>query len=420
MNANTHAKDGYARLVERGFVAQVTDKDEVARALNEERVTFYVGFDPTADSLHAGSLMPLMGMAHLQRAGHKPIAILGAGTALVGDPSGKTELRQMLTKEQIDENAEGLRAQIGRFIRMGDGPDDGILLNNADWLAELNYIDFLRDIGRHFSVNRMLSFESYKARMERGLSFIEFNYQLLQAYDFLVLYRDHGCSMQMGGDDQWGNIVAGMDLIRRVESKPAYGLTFPLLTTASGEKMGKTADGAVWLDPARTSPYDFFQYFRNTDDRDVARFLGFFTFLSVEQLREYATLEGEQINVAKEVLAFEVTRIVHGDEAAEAARRAAKSAFAGAAGGQADIPSTAIARERLEEGILAVDLFAEVGLVKSKSEARRLVKQGGARVGERKLSSIEDKVGIEDLENESVLLRAGKKRVHRIELSESN
>ncbi len=321
----------YQTFKERGFIAQVTDEAELEALLGRERVTCYIGFDPTATSLHAGSLLPLMALAHMQRAGHRTIAILGAGTAMIGDPSGKTEMRKMLTPEEIAENGRQMQRQFSRFVRL-DG-DQGLMLNNADWLLPLSYISFLRDYGRYFSVNRMLSFEAYKQRMERGLSFLEFNYQLLQAYDFLVLFQKHGCSLQMGGDDQWGNIVAGMDLIRRLESKPAYGLTFPLLQTASGEKMGKTAKGAVWLDAERTSPYDFFQYFRNTDDRDVKRFLGYFTFLPMAEIETLTAGAGAALNAAKERLAYEVTKIVHGEPAADEARAAAKSAFGGAGDG---------------------------------------------------------------------------------------
>ena len=402
----------YTTLKERGFISQVTDAQAVEDLLGKESVTFYIGYDPTADSLHAGSLLPLMAMAHMQQAGHRPIGILGGGTAMVGDPSGKTEMRKMLTREHIDENAVGLAEQLGRFIDLAGGGAQ--MLNNADWLLDLNYVAFLRDIGRHFSVNRMLSFESYKIRLERGLSFLEFNYQLLQAYDFLVLYRQHGCKLQMGGDDQWGNIVAGMDLVRRVEAGAAYGLTFPLLTTAAGEKMGKTAAGAVWLSAERTSPYEFYQYFRNTDDRDVERFLAYFTFLSMDEVRALGAKQGEAINASKEVLAYEATRIVHGQAAADSARRAAKSAFAGATGGQADIPTTQLAADRLAAGVLIVDLLAEVGLTTSKSEARRLIKQGGARLGEEKVAGFDSQLTGADLVDGQVLLRAGKKRVHRI------
>jgi tyrosyl-tRNA synthetase len=402
----------YRILKERGFVSQVTDAAGLEALLGKERLTCYIGFDATATSLHAGSLLPLMALAHMQRAGHRPIAILGGGTTMVGDPSGKTEMRKMLTEEAIREYGGKIAGQIGRFIDM-DG-DRGMVIDNAEWLVPLKYIPFLRDIGRHFSVNRMLSFESCKIRLEKGLSFLEFNYQLLQAYDFLVLFKQHGCVLQMGGDDQWGNIVAGMDLIRRKEGKPAYGLTFPLLETATGEKMGKTARGAVWLDREQTSPYEFFQYFRNTDDRDVERFLAFFTFLPMDAVRGLGRLKGAELNRAKEVLATEATRIVHGEEAADSAQKGARSAFSGTGEGAADIPTTEVSSSRLTEGILMVDLLAEVGLCKSKSEARRLVQQGGARLGDRKIESIDYQVTEKDLEDGTVLLRAGKKKVHRV------
>jgi tyrosyl-tRNA synthetase len=404
----------YQILKERGFVSQVTDEAALEALLGKEKVTGYIGFDATAPSLHAGSLLPLMALAHMQRGGHRPIAILGGGTTLVGDPSGKTEMRQMLTEEEIRGYGQQIEKQIGRFIDLDGGK--GMVIDNAEWLVPLRYIPFLRDIGRHFSVNRMLTHESYKIRLEKGLSFLEFNYQLLQAYDFLVLFKKHGCVLQMGGDDQWGNIVAGMDLIRRKEGKPAYGLTFPLLQTATGEKMGKTARGAVWLCGEQTSPYDFFQYFRNTDDRDVGCFLAFFTFLPMDEVRRLGKLEGAELNRAKEVLAYEATKIVHGEPAAESALKGARSAFAGAGEGTEDIPTTEVSPSRLKAGIPIVELLAEVGLCKSKSEARRLVQQGGARLGDRKAGSIDDQVSAEDFQDGMVLLRAGKKKVHRLKL----
>jgi tyrosyl-tRNA synthetase len=404
----------YQILKERGFVSQVTDEAALEALLGTERVTGYIGFDATAPSLHAGSMLPLMALSHMHRAGHRPIAILGGGTTMVGDPSGKTEMRKMLTEEEIGDYGEKIKKQIGRFINL-DG-ENGMMINNAEWLVPLKYIPFLRDIGRHFSVNRMLSHESTKIRLEKGLSFLEFNYQLLQAYDFLVLFQKHACVLQMGGDDQWGNIVAGMDLIRRKEGKPAYGLTFPLLETATGEKMGKTARGAVWLDGEQTSPYEFFQYFRNTDDRDVERFLAFFTFLPMDEVRRLGKLKDAELNRAKEVLAHEATRIVHGENAADSAQKGARSAFSGAGKGAEDIPTTQIPASRLKEGILIVDLLAEVGLCKSKSEARRLVQQGGARLDDRKVDGIGARITDEDLQEGTVLLRAGKKKVHRVKV----
>ena len=398
----------YQTLKQRGFVSQVTGEEEVEKLLAGGPVTAYIGFDPTAASLHAGSLLPLMALHHFRLAGHRPLAVLGGGTALVGDPSGKTEMRPLLAREQIRENARSLEEQIRRFIG-----GEGLVVDNAEWLLELNYIEFLRDIGRHFSVNRMLSHESYRIRLQKGLSFLEFNYQLLQAYDFLQLFRRHGCNLQMGGDDQWGNIVAGMDLIRRLEGRPAYGLTFPLLETSSGQKMGKTAAGAVWLDERLTSVHDFFQYFRNTDDRDVERFLKLFTLLPLEEIAEMVAEGVAGLNRAKERLAYEVCLLVHGRQGAEQARAAARAAFAG--GGDEDaIPTTRLDPGRLRQGILLVDLLCEVGLCRSKSEARRLVQQGGARLGENRITSIEQQLSLADVAGGAVLLRAGKKRLRRL------
>lgn len=397
-------------LRERGFVEQCTDEAALREALDRPAtapVTCYVGFDPTASSLHVGHLLPIMGLAHMQRAGHRPIALLGGGTALIGDPSGKTELRKMLSREDIEANAVGIRAQFARLLDFDAG---ALLLNNADWLEPLHYISFLRDIGIHFSVNRMLAAESYRARLETGLNFIEFNYMLLQAYDFLVLYQGHGCSLQMGGNDQWGNILAGVDLIRRVEGKTAHALTFPLITTSSGAKMGKTAQGAVWLGADRTSPYDFYQYWINTEDPDVGRFLGLFTFLPMDEVRRLGALEGAQIRTAKEVLAYEVTRLIHGEEEADKARAASKALFAGGAGDLAEVPSFEVPRAALEAGIEAFVLFADAGLAKSRGEARRLVQQGGAYVNGEAITAFDRLVTAADLRDGAVLLRAGKKK----------
>lgn len=394
-------------LRERGFVQQCTDEAGLSAAMDAGPVTFYVGVDPTGPSLHIGHMVPFFALRHLRQAGHVGIALLGGGTARIGDPSGKSEMRKMISYEAIDANAELFKNQLDRFV--GFDGKGSYAANNKDWLAELNYIDFLRDIGSHFSVNRMLSFEAYKIRMETGLSFVEFNYQLLQSYDFLQLYKRHGCRLQIGGDDQWGNIVAGIELIRRVEGAECYGLTFPLIMTADGKKMGKTEKGALFLDPAMTSPWDFFQYWRNVMDADVERFLLLFTFLPAEECRALA--KGD-INEAKARLAWEVTALIHGPAAADEAREAAKAAFGGA-GDVSKIPSKPLRRDELGAGIGALDLFVLSGLVPSKSEARRLVQQGGASVNDRK---VEDEKASIDLSWEAegaLLLRAGKKRVFR-------
>jgi tyrosyl-tRNA synthetase len=394
-------------LRERGFIQQVSDEGLLREQLAAGRVTFYSGFDPTASSLHVGSLVPLMAMAHLGRAGHRPIALLGGGTTMVGDPSGKTELRQMLTRETIAENRVGIEAQVRRVLA---GVPDVAVVDNGDWLLPLNYIDFLREIGRHFSVNRMLAAEAYKLRLEKGLSFIEFNYQLLQAYDFLVLSRTHGCTLQIGGDDQWGNIVAGVDLIRRVDGKQAFALTFPLITTSSGAKMGKTAAGAVWLDAARTSPYDFYQYFVNVDDRDVVRFLKLFTVQPLAEIARFEAVEGAELREAKAMLAHGATAVVHGAAAADEARRAAQAAFGGG-GDESAIPTFAVAGTEK-----VVDVLATSGLAASKSAARRLVEQGGVRVGDRKIASVDDALQPAEI-GAGVLLHAGKKSVRRLVLA---
>ena len=399
-------------LQARGFIQQVTHAEVLKDRLQHQRVTFYNGFDPTASSFHIGNLLPIMAMVHMQRAGHRPIAILGSGTAMVGDPSGKTEMRQLLSRETIDQNAQSLRQQLERYLTF-DGDHGALLLNNADWLADLRYIDFLRDIGRHFSVNRMLTFEAYKQRMETGLSFLEFNYQLLQAYDFLVLRQRYNCILQTGGDDQWGNMVAGVDLIRRIEQSDAFVMTFPLLLTASGQKMGKSAAGSVWLDAAQTSPYEFYQFWINVDDRDVNRFLRYYTLLPLDELARFDALEGADLRQAKEVLAFEATRLTHGEAAARAAQGAAQAMFSGQ-GDAAGMPQTVVAQDRLEAGVLAVDLLVETGLAASKGAARRLIQQGGASLNGARLGNSDTMVSSADLEDGGLILRAGKKRYHRI------
>lgn len=404
--------DIYDVLKERGFIAQVSDEAAVRRMLGAKKVTFYIGFDSTADSLHAGSLVPIMGMMHLQRAGHRPLAIVGGGTTMVGDPSGKTEMRQMLTEELIRQYGQKILAQLDRYLHF-DGKTS-LALDNADWLLPLNYIEFLRDIGKHFSVNRMLAAEAYKQRLEKGLSFIEFNYQLLQAYDFLVLYREYGCTLQLGGDDQWGNILAGVDLIRRVEGAKVEAMTFPLLETSSGAKMGKTATGSVWLDPHLCSPYEFYQYWIDCDDQDVGRFLRLFTFLPESEIRRLEALEGSEIREAKEVLAFEATAITHGQEAAEDSRQSSRAAFGQEEGDLDAMPTTTVSRGRLRKGIRLFDLFAEVGLAGSRKEAKRLIKQGGVYINDKQVESLEQMATEDDLKPTNILLRAGKKKYHRI------
>jgi tyrosyl-tRNA synthetase len=406
----------YDILRQRGFIDGVTDEAGLGELLNTSEITCYIGFDPTAPSLHVGSLVPIMSLMHMQQAGHRPIALVGGGTVLVGDPSGKTEMRKLITAEEVEENAQGIKKQLSTYLDFSG--DKTLLLNNADWLVPLHYIEFLRDIGRHFSVNRMLTAESYRTRLEAGLNFVEFNYMLLQSYDFLHLYREYGCLLQMGGSDQWGNIVAGADLIRRVEGGVAYGMTFPLVTTASGEKMGKTAQGAIWLDRERTSPYEYYQYWINTDDRDVERFLALFTLLPMDEIREYGRLHGSDLRQGKEALAFEATMITHGRAEAEKAREASRRAFGGDEGSLESIPTTAMGKGSLKKGIAAVDLFAETGLCTSRGEARRLISQGGGYVNERRLTGIDELITEEHIREGVIILRAGKKRYHRVVLQD--
>ncbi len=403
----------FDELKERGFIAQVSDEAAVRAMLGAKPVTFYIGYDGTAASLHAGSLVPIMAMVHLRRAGHRALAVVGNGTTMVGDPSGKTELRKMLDEATIRSYGAAVRAQLDRYL--GFDGQGAIAVDNADWLLPLNYIAFLRDIGRHFSVNRMLAAEAYKLRMEKGLSFIEFNYQLLQAYDYLHLFRTFGCTLQMGGDDQWGNILAGVDLIRRVEGAEVQAMTFPLLTTSSGAKMGKTAAGAVWLEPSLFSPYDFFQYWVNCDDRDVGRFLRIYTLLPLDEIRRLEVLRDSEINAAKRVLAFEATKLTHGEAAALEARAGAAAAFGGGAEMDvASIPTTRIPRARLDAGIPPAELFTEVGLTPSRGEAKRLIKQGGLYVNDRRLDAVDQPLTLADAGPDGLLLKAGKKKIHRV------
>ena len=420
-------------LKARGFIEQTTHDDALRDYLDSKQVTCYIGFDPTASSLHVGSLVPIMSLAHMQRNGHRPIALVGGGTGLVGDPSGKTEMRKIITVEDVAANVVGLKNQLSRFIDFSD--NNAIMVNNADWLTKLEYIPFLRDIGRHFSVNRMVKAESYKMRLdsEEGLSFIEFNYMVLQAYDFLELRKGYDCRLQMGGSDQWGNIVAGIDLIRRVEGQSAFGITFPLITTASGAKMGKTAVGAVWLDPDRTSPYDYFQFWVNTDDRDVMRFLALFTFLPLDEIRSLSNLEGSDLNAAKSILAFEATRLVHGDEEALKAYQSASSMFGSRRLPDALLPSSQIPRaqdtyddetvpqlemrvEEFKDGIPCFKLFHAVGLADSSGAARRLIQQGGGYVNGRRLERFDEMVTVKDIDDMQILLRAGKKHFFKIRI----
>ena len=424
-------KSVYDILSERGFIEQVTDEAEARRILAETRVTCYIGFDPTATSLHIGSLVPIMSLAHMQRSGHRPIALVGGGTAMIGDPSGKTEMRQVLSREKVNANAEAIKEQLSKYLDFGEGK--ALLVNNADWLLPLRYIEFLRDIGRHFSVNRMLAAESYRMRLETGLNFIEFNYMLLQAYDFLYLFQKENCLLQMGGNDQWGNIVAGIDLVRRVEGKQAYGITFPLITTSTGSKMGKTEKGTVWLDSAFTSPHEYYQYWINSTDADVERFMALFTFLPIEEIREVRNLSDAGLNQAKAVLAFEATKVTHGEQAAVAAWRASSAAF-GAKPVEASLfPSSSIPREKAQadvsaipsvekrredfgqEGIPAFELFHEAGLCKSRGEARRNLEQGGGYVNGEPIKTFDEKIGLWHItQNGEILLRKGKKTFFRI------
>lgn len=397
---------------ERGFIEQTTDP-HFLRGLLETPSTCYIGFDPTAKSLHVGSLLPIMALVHMQKEGHRPIALVGGGTGLVGDPSGKTETRPILTREKIDQNAEALKKQLSRFISFAD--DGAIMINNADWLTRLNYIEFLRDIGRHFSVNRMLAAESYKVRLETGLNFIEFNYMLLQAYDYWHLFKKFDCRLQMGGNDQWGNILAGADLIRRLEGEVAHALTFPLLTTSSGTKMGKTHKGAIWLDPDLTSPYDYYQYWINQGDEDVERFLALFTFLPMDDVHRLGKLQGADLRKAKEILAYEATRICHGEKAADEARRAAQKLFGkGSTVSVESIPASVLDRDSLKSGIPAYILFEEVNLCATRSEARRLIGQGGGYLNDRRIETFDQVIDSRDLQNGELLLRAGKKRYMKI------
>ncbi|HBP37835.1 MAG TPA: tyrosine--tRNA ligase [Clostridiales bacterium] len=405
------AENVFDTLVARGYVAQVTHEKEVRELLAKPGATFYIGFDPTADSLHVGHFLQMMVMAHMQRAGHRPIALLGGGTGMVGDPSGRSDLRRVMTVETIRENIRRFREQMK--ILLDFSQDRAIMVDNADWLLQLNYIDFLREIGSCFSVNRMLTSECYKQRLEKGLTFLEFNYMLMQAYDFLMLYRKYRCQLQLGGDDQWSNILAGVELVRRKDQGEAFGMTFRLLTTSAGVKMGKTAKGAVWLDPNKTSPADFYQYWRNIDDSDVINCLKLLTFLSLDEIAGYARLADSSINEAKKRLAYEVTKIVHGVAQADAARRQAEELFE--QGGRSDsMPRTWLDRQRLAAGIPLVDLLLESHLAPSKSEGRRLIQQGGIYLNDQPITGLGRMVVAEDFTGGEAILRKGKKAFHAL------
>ncbi|MGN0441311.1 MAG: tyrosine--tRNA ligase [Acutalibacteraceae bacterium] len=404
----------YEELQERGLIAQTTNEEEIRKLVNNGEAVFYIGFDPTADSLHVGHFMALCLMKRLQMAGNKPIALIGGGTAMIGDPSGKTDMRKMMTKETIEHNCECFKKQMSRFIEFGE--DKAIMVNNADWLLDLNYVELLREVGAHFSVNRMLAAECYKQRMERGLSFLEFNYMIMQSYDFYTLFKKYGCNLQFGGDDQWSNMLGGTELIRRKLGKDSHAMTIKLLLNSEGKKMGKTEKGAVWLDPEKTSPYDFYQYWRNVDDGDVIKCLKMLTFLPLEQIYELEKLEGSQLNKAKEILAYEVTKLIHGQEEADKAQAAAKSIFG--AGGSENMPETKLEDSDFTDGeITVLDAMVKAKLAASKSEARRLVVQGGVSVDDLKVTDPTQTISKATLEeNGFVVIKKGKKAFNKITL----
>lgn len=396
-------------LKERGYIKQTTHEEEIKDLINNDKITFYIGFDPTADSLHIGHFLPLMMMAHMQKAGHRPIALVGGGTVMIGDPSGKTEMRKMLTREAIDKNVSSIKSQISRFIDFSD--DKAIMVDNAEWLLNLNYLEFIREIGMHFSVNKMLTAECFKQRLEKGLSFLEFNYMPMQAYDFLELNRKYGCIMELGGDDQWSNMLAGTDLIRRKESKSAYAMTCTLLTNSEGNKMGKTVNGALWLDKEKTTPYEFYQYWRNIDDADVEKCLSLLTFLPMDEVKRLASLEGNKINEAKKVLAYEVTKLIHGADEAKKAGEASEALF-GVGNDMSNVPTVNISKNDLGKGIL--DILVETKILPSKGEARRLIQQGGLSINEEKVTNINMAITEDIFEESSIIIRRGKKNYNRI------
>ena len=402
----------YDELVARGLIAQVTDEEEIKELINNGKAVFYIGFDPTADSLHVGHFMALCLMKRLQMAGNKPIALIGGGTAMIGDPSGRTDMRQMMTKETINHNVECFKKQMSRFIEFGE--DKAMLVNNADWLMDLNYVDVLREVGAHFSVNRMLTAECYKQRMEKGLSFLEFNYMIMQSYDFYTLFQKYGCNMEFGGDDQWSNMLGGTELIRRKLGKDAYAMTINLLLNSEGKKMGKTQSGAVWLDPNKTSPFDFFQYWRNVSDADVLKCLRMLTFLPLEQIDEMDKWEGAQLNEAKEILAFELTKMVHGEEEAEKAKEASHALFSGA-GASANMPTIEVNADDFANGTMDImAVLVKAGLCESRSEARRGVQQGGFSVDGEKVTDISTTYTLDDFAGEGKVVKRGKKKFAKV------
>ncbi|WP_390489968.1 tyrosine--tRNA ligase [Solibaculum mannosilyticum] len=401
----------FEELKERGLIAQMTHEEPIKDLLDNQKITFYIGFDPTADSLHVGHFLQMVVMAHMQKAGHRPIVLLGGGTGMVGDPTGKTDMRKMMTQETVDYHVSCFKKQMERFIDFSDGK--ALMVNNGDWLLDLNYVDFLRNVGVHFSVNRMLTAECFKTRLVKGLSFLEFNYMLMQSYDFLKLYEEYNCVMELGGDDQWSNILGGIELIRRAKGKDAYGMTFTLLTTSDGRKMGKTEGGAVWLDPEKTSPYDFYQYWRNVDDADVIRCLKMLTFVPLDQIKPMEQWSGSQLNQAKEILAFEVTKMIHGEEEAQKAQDAARALF-GAGASVDDMPSTQLEESDFTDGAIGIiDLLTRTGLVSSRGEARRLIDQGGISVDDQKASSVSDTIPVSQFEKGYVIIKKGKKVFHK-------
>ncbi|WP_215533795.1 tyrosine--tRNA ligase [Solibaculum mannosilyticum] len=401
----------FEELKERGLIAQMTHEEPIKDLLDNQKITFYIGFDPTADSLHVGHFLQMVVMAHMQKAGHRPIVLLGGGTGMVGDPTGKTDMRKMMTQETVDYHVSCFKKQMERFIDFSDGK--ALMVNNGDWLLDLNYVDFLRNVGVHFSVNRMLTAECFKTRLVKGLSFLEFNYMLMQSYDFLKLYEEYNCVMELGGDDQWSNILGGIELIRRAKGKDAYGMTFTLLTTSDGRKMGKTEGGAVWLDPEKTSPYDFYQYWRNVDDADVIRCLKMLTFVPLDQIKPMEQWSGSQLNQAKEILAFEVTKMIHGEEEAQKAQDAARALF-GAGASVDDMPSTQLEESDFTDGAIGIiDLLTRTGLVSSRGEARRLIDQGGISVDDQKASSVSDTIPVSQFEKGYVIVKKGKKVFHK-------